>query len=77
MLTLYKEYGDILLTEYGFRAWIDLKNQDVSDEYLSINQASVAIMIENARSGLIWKLYREIPEIKAVQEKIFVQSSLN
>ncbi|WP_166334672.1 glucoamylase family protein [Sphingobacterium chungjuense] len=77
LLTLYKEYGDILLTEYGFRAWIDLKNQDVSDEYLSINQASVAIMIENARSGLIWKLYREIPEIKAVQEKIFVQSSLN
>ncbi len=77
LLSLYNEYGEILLTEYGFRAWIDLKNHDVSDEYLSLNQASVAIMIENARTGLIWKLYKEVPEIKAVQEKIFVQSSLN
>ncbi|MFD2599421.1 glucoamylase family protein [Sphingobacterium corticis] len=77
LLALYHNYGDILLTEYGFRSWLDLKNSDVSDEYLSVNQASVAIMIENARTGLIWKLYREIPEIKAVQEKIFVENTLN
>ncbi|MGJ1433624.1 glucoamylase family protein [Sphingobacterium spiritivorum] len=71
MKTLYEKYADILFTEYGFRAWLDLKDNDVSDEYLAVNQATVAIMIENSRSGLIWDLYREIPEIKALSDKLF------
>lgn len=76
MLSLYRNYGDVLFTEYGFRSWLDVKNYDVSDEYQTINQAMAAIMIENARSGLIWNLYQEIPEIKAVKEKVFVRNSL-
>jgi len=70
MKVLYEKYGDVLFTEYGFRAWLDLKDNDVSDEYLAINQAAIAIMMENARSGLIWKLYSEIPDIKKVQNKL-------
>ncbi|WP_270090153.1 glucoamylase family protein [Sphingobacterium sp. SYP-B4668] len=70
MKVLYEKYGDVLLTEYGFRAWLDLKDNDVSDEYVAINQAAVAIMMENGRSGLIWKLYSEIPEIKRTQESL-------
>ena len=68
---LYTNYGENLFTEYGFRAWLDLRDNDVSDEYFAVNQASVAIAIENARSGLIWNLYREIPEIKALFTKLF------
>ncbi|SFS50256.1 glucoamylase family protein [Sphingobacterium wenxiniae] len=68
---LYQHYGNRLFTEYGFRAWLDLRNDDVSDEYFAGNQAAVSILLENARSGLIWRLYSEIPEIKEVMEQLF------
>lgn len=74
--TLYHQFGHILFTEYGFRAWVDLTKYDVSDEYLSENQSAVAVMIENARTGLIWKLYDDIPEIKTVKGKLFVGNTL-
>ncbi|NGM63723.1 hypothetical protein G5B43_00425 [Sphingobacterium sp. SGR-19] len=71
VLALYDNYGENFFTEYGFRAWLDLRNNDVSDEYFATNQAAIAVCIENARSGLIWNLYREIPEIKALLTKLF------
>lgn len=64
VLALYENYGEIFFTEYGFRAWLDLRNDDVSDEYFATNQAAIAVCLENARSGLIWNLYKEIPESK-------------
>lgn len=70
VLALYENYGENFFTEYGFRAWLDLRDSDVSDEYFATNQAAVAVGIENARSGLIWNLYKEIPEIKALLEKL-------
>jgi len=68
---LYTLYGETLFSEYGFRSWMDLKNDDVSDEYLASNQAHVVVMLENARTGLIWKLYQGIPEILSAQQRIF------
>lgn len=68
---LYNLYSETLFSEYGFRSWMDLRSDDVSDEYLAMNQASVAIMLENVRSGLIWKLYQGIPEIQAAEQRIF------
>ena len=68
---LYEHYGDRLFTEYGFRAWLDLRNADVSDEFFALNQATMAVMIENARSGMIWNLYAAIPEIQRVQQQLF------
>ncbi|WP_197086407.1 glucoamylase family protein [Sphingobacterium sp. IITKGP-BTPF85] len=61
----------MLFTQYGFRSWIDLKNNDVSDGFNAKNQASVAVLMENAKSGLIWKLYNQIPEINATIKKIY------
>lgn len=73
IMAMYHNYGESFFTEYGFRAWLDLRNNDVSDEYFAINQASNAILIENARTGLIWNLYHSIPEIKAVFAQLFPQ----
>src|SRR5690606_22828076 len=47
IIDFYKQYGELLFSEFGFRSWIDLRDEDVSDEYISDNQASIAIMIEN------------------------------
>lgn len=74
VLALYDNYGENFFTEYGFRAWLDLRDSDVSDEYFATNQAAVAVGIENARSGLIWKLYGDIPEIKSLLEKLKAQN---
>lgn len=71
IISLYKQYGNILFTEYGFRSWLDLQNDDVSDEYNSANQAAIAVMIENAKTGLIWDLYDKIPELKSKREALF------
>lgn len=73
ILKLYRQYGSVLFTEYGFRAWLDLRNDDVSDEYLASNQGAIAIMLENARSRMIWKLYEEIPELKKVRSELFFE----
>ncbi|WP_051960281.1 glucoamylase family protein [Sphingobacterium sp. ML3W] len=67
----YEQYAPVLFTQYGFRSWIDLKNNDVSDGFTARNQATVAILMENAKSGLIWKLYDQIPEINATLKKIY------
>jgi len=71
LIALYRNFGKNLFTEYGFRAWLDLRNDDVSDEYLAANQSTLAIMIENARTGLIWDLYTQIPELQWARSKLF------
>lgn len=76
LLTLYDKFGKNLFTEYGFRAWLNLRDEDVSDEYIASNQAALAVMIENARSGLIWNLYEQIPELQLVRTKLFERDIL-
>jgi len=71
ILALYKDHGAVFFTEYGFRGWIDLHNQSVSGEYFARNQAAIAVSMENARSGLIWRLYAGIPEIKNLTDALF------
>ncbi|GHE33548.1 hypothetical protein GCM10017764_15870 [Sphingobacterium griseoflavum] len=73
VFALYENYGENFFTEYGFRAWLDLRDSDVSDEYFATNQAAVAVGIENARTGLIWKLYGDIPEIKSLLGKLHTE----
>lgn len=76
ILALYKYYGDVLLTEYGFRSWLDLWNDDESDEFIAMNQSTIVVALENAKTGLIWNLYQKIPELKAGREKLFAKPAL-
>lgn len=63
---LYEDLGDKLFGEYGF---YDAYNpslapeQQVVPHYLAIDQGPIVVMIENYRSGLIWKLFMQAPEI--------------
>ena len=40
------------------------------DHYLAIDQGPEAVMIENYRSGLLWKLFMSCPEIQYGLEKL-------
>lgn len=71
MRAFYNTYGDVLFSEYGFRKWMAIDRNAVADEYDALNQAATVVMIENGRSGLIWELFSNHPDIKRVIENHF------
>ena len=42
----------------------------VLDHYLAIDQGPQAVMIENYRSGLLWNLFMQAPEIQSGLKKL-------
>ena len=56
---------------YGFYDAINLGAEPkVLEHYLAIDQGPEAVMIENYRSGLLWKLFMSAPEVKAGLDKL-------
>ncbi len=62
----YREQGEHLWGIYGFRDAFNLKENWYSRIYMGLNQAPMAVMIENYRSGLVWKLFMSNPEIHSM-----------
>lgn len=59
----YFDLGDKTFGEYGFYdAWSEHENWYLP-RYLAIDQGPAVVMIENYRSGLLWKLFMQAPEI--------------
>jgi hypothetical protein len=70
----YNDLGDKIWTEYGFAdAFNETKNW-VADSHLAIDQGPIIVMIENYRSGLLWKLFMSCPEIKGGLNKLGFES---
>ncbi len=71
----YYVLGDKIWKEYGF---VDAFSLDVlknngawfADSYLAIDQGPVIIMIENYRTGLLWRLFMSCPEVKSALKKL-------
>ncbi len=60
---LYRNHGQYLWGEYGFRDAVNLNENWVANIFMGLNQAPVTVMIENYRTGLIWELFMENKEI--------------
>jgi hypothetical protein len=60
----YYKLGDKIFKEYGFVDAFSLPSLWFAGSYLAIDQGPIMIMIENYRSGLIWNLLSNCPEIK-------------
>lgn len=56
--------GDRIWKEYGFVDAFSETNDWYAPTYLGIDQGPIIIMIENHRSGLIWKLFMSCPEVQ-------------
>jgi exo beta-1,2-glucooligosaccharide sophorohydrolase (non-reducing end) len=67
---LYEEHGAQLWDIYGFRDAINLTEQYVSSIYMGLNQAPIIVMIENHRTGLLWRLFMSNPEIGSMLEAL-------
>lgn len=62
--------GDTLLGKYGFYdAYSDTDNW-YPQRYLAIDQGPQAVMIENYRSGLLWDLFMNHPDIQQGLKKL-------
>ncbi len=63
-------YGGRLWGRYGFvDAFCETRDWR-SDGFLAINQGPIVAMIENYRTGLLWKLFMAIPEIQVGLRKL-------
>lgn len=70
----YNTHGDKIWSEYGF---VDAFNETrgwVADSHLAIDQGPIIVMIENYRTGLLWKLFMSCPEIKNGLKKLGFES---
>ncbi len=69
----YREDGSWLWGIYGPRDAFDEKEHWVSPIYMGLNQAPITVMVENYRTGLIWKLFMSNPEIAPMLAKAGLQ----
>jgi len=60
----YEDMGDKIWGEYGFTDAFSESRDWYSKNHLAIDQGPIVVMIENYRSGLLWKLFMSCPEIK-------------
>ena len=66
----YRDLGDRLWGIYGPLDAFNLDENWFAPIYMGLDQAPIAVMIENYRTGLIWKLFMSNPEIGPMLERI-------
>jgi hypothetical protein len=70
----YNDLGDKLWNAYGFiDAFSESKNW-YAQSHLAIDQGPIIVMMENYRSGLLWKLFMSCPEVQNGLKKLGYQS---
>lgn len=70
MRHLYEDLGDKLWGEYGFYDAFSEQADWYTPRYLAIDQGPIVVMIENHRTGLLWKLFMGAPEVKEGLRKL-------
>lgn len=66
----YRQYGSFLWGEYGFRDACNLTVNWASPLFMGLNQAPIAVMIENYRTGLVWRLFMSHPDVQEGLRKL-------
>jgi len=71
MRYFYEDQHELLWGPAGFYDAYSLEGEDwVAPYYLAIDQGPQVVMIENYRSGLIWDLFMQAPEIQEGLKKL-------
>ncbi|MCE1198270.1 MAG: DUF3131 domain-containing protein [Marinilabiliales bacterium] len=70
----YESQGSKIWGEYGFRDAFNPTQNWIANSYLAIDQGPIVVMIENNRSGLLWKLFMGAPEIQSGLRKLGFES---
>lgn len=70
----YNDLKDKLWGPYGFYDAFSEQNNWYLPRYLAIDQGPIVVMMENYRTGLLWKLFMSSPEIQAGLKKLNFES---
>ena len=70
MRWFYREQGEQLWGLYGFYDAFNLDQNWFATSYLAIDQGPIVAMIENYRSGLLWNLFMQNPELQPALDAI-------
>jgi hypothetical protein len=60
----YNEMGDKVWGKFGFYDAFSIHHNWFLPRYLAIDQGPIVVMMENYRTGLLWKLFMSSPEIQ-------------
>jgi hypothetical protein len=67
---LYEDLGEKTFGEYGFYDAFSEQHNWYPTRYLAIDQGPEIVMIENYRTGLLWKLFMSSPEVQSGLDKL-------
>jgi hypothetical protein len=70
----YYDLGDKIWSEYGFVDGFSIDKNWYAKSHLAIDQGPIVVMIENYRSGLLWKLFMNIPDVQNGLKKLGFKS---
>ncbi|RZK32915.1 MAG: DUF3131 domain-containing protein, partial [Hymenobacter sp.] len=70
----YDDLGDKLWSKYGFYDAFSETHHWVAGSHLAIDQGPIVVMMENHRSGLLWKLFMNSPEVQRGLKKLGFES---
>ena len=68
---LYNNYGKFLYGKYGFKDAFNLDKNWWAEEYLGIDVGITLLMVENARTGMVWDKFMALAPIKRWVELCF------
>lgn len=71
----YKDMGNKLFGIYGFYDAFSETDNWFLKRYLAIDQGPIVVMMENYRTGLLWRLFMSCPEVKMGLKKLGFESS--
>ena len=66
----YRKLGSKVFGIYGFHDGFNQTQNWFEEVYMALNQAPITVMIENHRTGLVWKHFMANPEIKPALDAI-------
>ena len=70
----YRDLGAKTWGAYGFHDGFNESQNWFDEDYMALNQAPIVVMIENHRTGLVWKNFMANPEIAPALKAIGFQS---
>jgi hypothetical protein len=70
----YEDLGPKIWGRYGFVDGFSESKNWYASSYLAIDEGPIVAMIENYRSGLLWKLFMSCPEVKNGLKKLGFES---